>query len=94
MYVIKLPNGRLLVPESALDSGGGVIGDAYVEIGPEDSEYARLAAQAQSEQEMAQRRRRWQDGDEALRREFEAFRAGRAGRTSPPEPQGPSAGGG
>ncbi len=89
MYVIRLPNGHLLVPESALDSRHGVIGDAYVEIGPEDTEYARLAPQAQSEQEIAQRRRRWQDGDEALRREFEAFRAGQAG---PPDLQGPSAG--
>ena len=77
MFVIKLPNGNLLVPESALGSGG-VLGDAYVEIGPDDSEYSRLAAGALSEQEVAQRRRRWQDGDEALRREFEAFRAAHA----------------
>lgn len=86
MFVIRLPNGKLLVPESALDSHGGVIGDAYVEIGPEDREYARLAAVAVSEQELAQRRRRWQDADEALGQEFEAFRAARAG-------QGPAPGG-
>ncbi len=79
MFVIKLPNGNLLVPESALDAPGGVMGDAYVEIGPSDSEYARLAAHAVTEEEMAQRRRRWQDGDEALGREFEAFRAAHAG---------------
>ena len=79
MYVIKLSNGNLLVPESVLDSGG-VTGDAYVEIGPEDSDYARLASGALSEQEDSQRRRRWQDGDEALRREFEAFRASKLGR--------------
>ena len=78
MFVIKLPNGNLLVPESVLD-GHGVMGDAYVEIGPDDSEYARLAAGALSEQEVAQRRRRWQDGEDALRREFEAFRASRLG---------------
>ncbi len=89
MYVIRLPNGNLLVPESATSADSQVTGDAYVEIGPEDTEYARLAPHAQSEQEVAQRRRRWQDGDEALRREFEAFRAGQAG---PPDLQGPSAG--
>lgn len=83
MYVIKLPNGNLLVPESALDAHGGVLGDAYVEIGPQDSQYARLAAHAVSEQELAQRRRRWQEADEALGREFEAFRAARLGQGSP-----------
>jgi hypothetical protein len=87
MFVVKLPNGNLLVPESALDAQGGVIGDAYVEIGPDDSEYARLAEGALSEEDAAQRRRRWQDGDEALRREFEAFSARRA-------PQGQRPGGG
>ncbi len=87
MFVIKLPNGNLLVPESALDAHGGVIGDAYVEIGPEDSEYQRLAAAALSEQELTQRRRRWQDADEALGREFEAFRAARQG-----QPPGPGSG--
>lgn len=92
MFVIKLPNGNLLVPESALGSGG-VMGDAYVEIGPGDSEYARLAAQAVPEQEAAQRRRQWQDGDEALRREFEAFRAGLAGQgRSSGEDGGPAGG--
>jgi hypothetical protein len=93
MYVIKLPNGNLLVPESALDTQGGVMGDAYVEIGPEDAEYPRLAAHALSEQELAQRRRRWQDGDEALRREFEAFRAAHSGQgPSPGEGHSPAGG--
>jgi hypothetical protein len=81
MYVIKLSNGNLLVPESALDPHG-VTGDAYVEIGPEDREYARLAAGALTEQELAQRRRGWQERDEALRLEFEAFRASRLGGDS------------
>ena len=92
MFVIKLPNGNLLVPESVLDPRG-VMGDAYVEIGPDDSEYARLAAGAVSEQEAAQLRRRWQDGDEALRREFEAFRAACAGQGRPSGEDGGPAGG-
>lgn len=92
MFVMKLPNGNLLVPESALDSHAGVLGDAYVEIGPDDSEYERLAAGALSEQEAAQRRRRWQDGDEALRREFEAFRARRAAGGQLPDGDGGPAG--
>jgi hypothetical protein len=60
MFVIRLASGNLMVPEYAL-SDGNVIGDAYVEIGPEHADYARLADQAISEQ---------QDADEALRREF------------------------
>ena len=92
MFVIKLPNGNLLVPESALDTSGEVMGDAYVEISPSDSEYARLAAHAVTEEEMAQRRRRWQDGDEALSREFEAFRAAHAGQGPAGDGGGPAGG--
>ena len=33
MDVIQLPNGNLLVPESALADDGQLIGDGYVEIG-------------------------------------------------------------
>lgn len=75
MYVIRLPNGNLLVPESAISTDGQVISDAYVEIGPDDADYERLAAQAVTEAEMAERRRRWQDGDEPLRRQFLDFLA-------------------
>jgi hypothetical protein len=77
MFVIRLPNGNLLVPESALAKRGQVMGDAYVEIGPGDSDYARLAEQALTEQELEQRRRRWRDGDAALQREFAEFLASR-----------------
>ena len=77
MFVIKLPNGNLLVPESAVDTDGRVVGDAYVEVSPSDPEYARLAQQAVTEAEAGARQRRWRDGDEALRREFERFLAGR-----------------
>jgi hypothetical protein len=69
MYVIRLTSGNLLVPEYAVGQGG-LIGDAYVEIGPEHADYARLAAHAITEQDDKTRRARWQDGDESLRREF------------------------
>lgn len=77
MFVIRLPNGNLMAPESAVDPGGHVVGDAYVEIGPADPQYARLALQAMSQEEIAERRRRWADQDEALGREFERFLAER-----------------
>jgi hypothetical protein len=80
MYVIKLPNGNLLVPESALAADGGVVGDAYVEITPADAEYPRLAPGAVTQAEFDQRRRRWREGDEALRQEFEEFLAARGGQ--------------
>jgi post-segregation antitoxin (ccd killing protein) len=70
MFVIRLANGNLLVPESALSDTGRVIGDAYVEIGPTDADYSRLATQAVTEEEHDERRRRWQAGDEQLRQEF------------------------
>ena len=84
MFVIKLPNGNLLAPESAMDADGQVVGDAYVEVFPTDPEYARLAQQAITEAEAEARQRRWRDGDEALRREFEMYLAkqGRSGQDS------------
>ncbi|MEV0401575.1 hypothetical protein [Actinoallomurus sp. NPDC050550] len=82
MYVIRLPGGNLRVPTSVLARGrqahggaGSVIGQAYVEIGPEDPDYQRLLAQSISEEEMAEIRRRWREDDEALRAEFEEFKA-------------------
>ena len=71
MFVIRLASGNLLVPEyAAAEVGDRVLGDAYVEIGPEHADYARLAAQAITQEEDSARRQRWRDGDEALRREF------------------------
>jgi hypothetical protein len=85
MYVIRLPGGKLRVPASALARGrearggaGSVVGHAYVEIGPEDPDYQRLLAESISEEEMAEKRRRWRADDEALRREFEEFKAQQA----------------
>ena len=59
MYVIRLPNGNLLVPSSVTARGGRVVSDAYVEIGPADSDYERLAGGALTEEEMDERRERW-----------------------------------
>jgi hypothetical protein len=77
MYVIRLPNGNLLVPESVIADGGTIISDAYVEIGPDDADYQRLAEQAMTQEEFDERRRRWQEGDESLRRQFLDFLARR-----------------
>ena len=70
MFVIRLASGNLLVPEYAVSTDDAIRGNAYVEIGPDHEDYARLAAQALTEHEDAARRRQWQDGDESLRREF------------------------
>jgi hypothetical protein len=77
MFVIQLSNGNLLVPESVLADGGQLMGDAYVEIGPEDADYVRLAEHAVTEEELAERHRQWQEGDEALQRQFAEFLASR-----------------
>src|ERR1700759_1219332 len=75
MFVIRLPNGNLQVPQTAVRSGeeGRLIGDVYVEIGPDDTDYARLAAQALTLDEVERRKERWRDGDAALLREFQEF---------------------
>jgi hypothetical protein len=74
MFVIRLPNGRLQVPQTAIHTGDGrVIGDVYVEIGPEDSDYARLAQQALTPDEVEERKSQWRAGDAALQREFQEF---------------------
>ena len=72
MFVIRLPNGNLQVPQSAIHDGR-IIGDAYVEIGPQDADYVRLAAQAVTMDEVEQRRAQWRAGDDALRRQFLEF---------------------
>ena len=52
---------------------GRILGDVYVEIGPQDADYARLAAQALTPEEAERRRDRWRQDDEALRQEFLEF---------------------
>src|ERR1700684_167071 len=74
MFVIRLPNGNLQVPQTAIHTGDGrIIGDVYVEIGPQDPDYDRLAAQAITPDEAAQRKDQWRGGDAALLREFQEF---------------------
>lgn len=74
MFVIRLPNGNLQVPQTAVHTGDGrIIGDVYVEIGPEDTDYARLAEQALTLDQVEERKQRWRAGDAALLREFQEF---------------------
>ena len=73
MFVIRLPNGNLKVPHTAIGQDGRIMGDAYVEIGPQDADYSRLAAQALTPEEAEQRRDQWRQDDEALRQEFLEF---------------------
>jgi hypothetical protein len=86
MYVIRLANGNLMIPDSAVADDGQLISEAYVEIGPADADYARLAAEALTQDEYDERRRRWQEGDEPLRREFLDFLARHGGSGSPADP--------
>ena len=73
MFVIRLPNGNLQVPQTAIRQDGRVMGDVYVEIGPQDADYARLAEQALTPDEVEERKLQWRAGDEALHREFQEF---------------------
>ena len=84
MFVIRLPNGNLMVPQSATGHDGRILGDVYVEIGPQDADYSRLAAQALTPEEAEQRRDRWRQDDEALRQEFLEF-ARRNGESTCPD---------
>ena len=81
MFVIRLPNGNLMVPQTATGNDGRVLGDLYVEIGPEDADYSRLAAQALTPEEAERRRDRWRQDDEALR--WLARRLERPGKNRP-----------
>jgi len=87
MFVIQLPNGNLLVPESVLAEEGQLMGDAYVEIGPGDADYRRLAEQAVTDEEMEERRRQWEAGDEELQRQFAEFLASQGGSGRDPGQQ-------
>jgi hypothetical protein len=74
MFVIRLPNGNLQVPATAVHTGDGrVIGDVYVEITPADTDYDRLAEHAVTPDEVEQRKSQWRAGDAALQREFQEF---------------------
>jgi hypothetical protein len=85
MFVIRLPNGNLRVPQSAIGQDGRILGDVYVEIGPQDADYARLAAQALTPEEAEQRRDRWRQDDEALRQEFLEYAQRQTDAAWPPD---------
>ncbi|GLW08859.1 hypothetical protein Misp01_39890 [Microtetraspora sp. NBRC 13810] len=75
MYVIRLADGTLRVPQSLTSDDGRLIGNAYVELAPGDPDYDRWLAQAVTEEEMAERQRRWRRDNDDLEREFLAFKA-------------------
>ncbi|ETK34510.1 hypothetical protein [Microbispora sp. ATCC PTA-5024] len=75
MYVIRLGDGTLRVPQSLTTGDGRLIGNAYVEVVPGDPGYDAWLAESITEEEEAERRRRWREGDEELERAFLAFKA-------------------
>ncbi|MFB4305577.1 hypothetical protein [Actinomadura sp. GTD37] len=85
MYVIRLPDGTLRVPHSVVADADGaeagpearegrIIADAYIEIGPGDPDYDRLLRESLTEEELAERRRRWREEDADLLRRFEEWK--------------------
>lgn len=75
MYVIRLADGTLRVPQTLASDDGRLIGNAYVEILPGDPDYERWLAEAVSEEELAAMRHRWREGNDELERAFLAFKA-------------------
>ncbi|MBO3745722.1 hypothetical protein J5X84_06530 [Streptosporangiaceae bacterium NEAU-GS5] len=75
MFVIRLADGTLRVPQSLTSSDGRLIGNAYVEIPPGDPDYERWLPESITEEEEAERRQRWQEENDDLEREFLAFKA-------------------
>ncbi|MEO3869653.1 hypothetical protein ABGB18_12555 [Nonomuraea sp. B12E4] len=75
MYVIRLADGTLRVPQSLTSEDGRLIGNAYVEVQPDDPGYAQWLTESLTEEEAAERRRHWEEGNDDLEREFLAFKA-------------------
>ncbi|MFI0423332.1 hypothetical protein [Spongiactinospora sp. 9N601] len=75
MNVIRLADGTLRVPQSLASDDGRLIGNAYVDLSPGDPEYDRWLPEALTEEEWHERRRRWQEENDDLEREFLAFKA-------------------
>ncbi|MBG0813952.1 hypothetical protein [Planomonospora sp. ID82291] len=75
MYVIRLADGTLRVPQSLSSDDGRLIGNAYVEISPGDPEYDRWLPESLTEEEAAERRKRWLAENDDLEKEFLAFKA-------------------
>lgn len=83
MFVIRMADGRIKVPRSAISPDGSMIGDAYQELAPGDPEYDRFAEQAVTEEELANRRLQWREDDEALRDQFLAWKDEQEARGDP-----------
>ncbi|GII81333.1 hypothetical protein Sru01_63150 [Sphaerisporangium rufum] len=79
MYAIRLPDGRLRIPQTLTSEDGRLLGNAYVEIAPTDPDYERWLPGAITEEQAAERRRRWRDENDELEREFLAFKESQAG---------------
>jgi hypothetical protein len=92
VFVIRLPNGNLQVPQTAIGQDGHVMGDVYVEIGPQDADYARLAAQALTPDEVEQRRLEWRAKDAELHQEFLKFAQLANDQYWPDQERGPDTG--
>ncbi|NRQ31441.1 hypothetical protein HII36_06245 [Nonomuraea sp. NN258] len=75
MYVIRLADGTLRVPQSLSSEDGRLIGNAYVELQPGDPDYEQWLGESLTEDEVAERRRRWAAENDELEREFLAFKA-------------------
>jgi hypothetical protein len=75
MYVIRLADGTLRVPQSLSSEDGRLIGNAYVELQPGDPDYEQWLGESLTEDEAAERRRRWAEENDELEREFLAFKA-------------------
>ncbi|GGO69954.1 MULTISPECIES: hypothetical protein [Nonomuraea] len=75
MHVIRLADGTLRVPRSLTSEDGRLIGNAYVELEPGDPEYDQWLPESLTEEELAERRRLWQAGNDELEQEFLAFKA-------------------
>jgi hypothetical protein len=75
MYVIRLADGTLRVPQSLTSEDGRLIGNAYVEVQPGDPGYEQWLTESLTEEEAERRRRRWAEENDELEREFLAYKA-------------------
>ncbi|GAA1609805.1 hypothetical protein GCM10009733_002520 [Nonomuraea maheshkhaliensis] len=75
MYVIRLADGTLRVPQSLSSEDGRLIGNAYVDVQPGDPDYEQWLPESLTEEELELRRRRWEQENDELEREFLAFKA-------------------
>ncbi|MEU4572436.1 hypothetical protein ACBI99_15700 [Nonomuraea sp. ATR24] len=79
MYVIRLADGTLRVPRSLASEDGRLIGNAYVEVEPGEPGYDEWLQESLTEEEAAERRRRWAEENDELEREFLAYKADQDG---------------